>query len=371
MKIKEKDHNIFVIEFDKNRRIGDLKEIYECIGELSKEIGLGTYGGVNTDVLYREIAKVGYNIEREEICASDDDDIGLRMPNFWPINFGKHALSTAMYYVKEQMRYTSGFESFPSWNREARKQLGWISLIEIYDINDVLTDLNERRISYFSTPRTLMECVRFLEDWGMDRLGEYRDYSEEIEKWSKKQGFYDRSEWHLGREQSKSLMKQEKRRTNVRLCVNEYWKQVLCDRGFNPNDRELDILSPEYEQQRDPKIVLVGEDFFPLDGRFTSNKSDETITFKYNFRDIQHVIPVNTSDPKNTSIANAELLREKYPQAKIGLMTYGNKSGKLFKLIKEDGVKEGPSEEVVYSLMAVLGLNNNINLMGELEKCLK
>ena len=182
MKIKELEEGLYVAQFDRERKLTSPKSSYQTIQDISKEISLVTYGGVNTDVLYREIKNAGFEIDREEICASDDDNIGLRMPNFWPINFGPHSLSTAMYYAKEQIRYASGFDTFPRWNRSARDNLGWISLLEVYDINEIVRDLNEKKINHFSTPRTLMECARYLEGWELARLEDYVYLSQEIEK---------------------------------------------------------------------------------------------------------------------------------------------------------------------------------------------
>ncbi len=371
MKIRKIGEGVYVAEFDKRKTLIPGNKPYQKIMDISEAISLGTYGGVNTDVLYQKIKESGFEINREEICASDDDDIELRMPKFWPINFGPHSLSNAMYYIKEQMRYTSGFDSFPEWNRNARDQLGWISLLEVYDIEEVVKDLNIRRVDHFSTPRTLMECVRYLEGWRLDRLKDYAGLSNEIEIWAKKQEFYDSSEWHLGRKESKDLMKKKRRKTNVRLCVNKYWKQILLKRGFSKGDRELDILSSTYENERYPKLILVGEDFFPLDGRFTDIQGEQTITFQYNFKDIRHVVPIKKEDLKNKPLINAKLIREKYPKSNVVLMTYGTGSGKLFKLIKEDGVKEGQSEEVVNALSAITHFSLKPELVGGLEKCLK
>ncbi|MBT3304192.1 hypothetical protein HN592_04495 [Candidatus Woesearchaeota archaeon] len=354
------------------QKVTDLTKAHTLLCKAFKERPIGTYGGVNTDTLYEAITRKGYDITREEICAKDDEDVGLHMPNFWPINIGEWAMSIAMYYSYMQMRYTSGFPTFPSWNRQARTEIGWESTIEVYDLNRLTKRLETNEWPFFSSPLTLTECMRHLEGWQMRRLNAYKEYSRKIEAWAKKQPFYDATEWHLGREQSKRLMQKTGQITNVRYCVKRFWQDVLTQRELQEGDRELDIVTPLFSQDRMPDLMLVGEDFFETDGRFTPFDPEQhsTLTFKYNFQSrVEHTNPVRKEDPKQHNYMTAQIATEQHPHTNVVLLSFDPQQRKLFKLIKEDGTKEGLSLEVILASAACLDYLG-VNILKEVETCL-
>jgi len=365
------DEGIFKYSFAFSK-LKDALQAQCLINEINKVLYLGTYGGMNTDILYDEYCQIFSDVKRDEICPTDDEDIGLRMPEFWPINLGNDSLSIAMYYCKEQMRYSSGFNNFPNWNTDIRKKYGWNSIVELFNYNNVYQRIIKEKINYFSTPFTLTECMRYLEGWQLERLNVYKSYALKIFDWAKKQPFYVKNEWFLGRDESRNFIKLNNRITNVRYCVKMYWQNYLLNKPIQLGDKELNIVSRKFSDDRRPEIVLIGEDFFPLKGRFDDNDNSisDKIVFTYNFINrLQHSIPLKHKKDSINNEGNAILLKKKYPNANIIILSY-EEGNKLFKLIKDDNIKEGISIEIVLSYLSVLDIYGLTDLQIKLIKCI-
>ncbi len=384
MRKQEIDKDIWRYFFPANP-LSKQAEVQAILKPAFKKINLGTYGGMNTDVFYETLLKRGYPVQREEICPEDDDSIGLRMPNFWPVNQSEWALSTAMYYSFYQIKHLSILDDLSSWNPEARQDFGWVSAVEVYDTTKLVGRLRSEKMDFFTTSLTLMECVRYLEGWGIKRLEAYRDYSNEIKAWAQKQAFFDASEWNLGREKSEAFFKEHGRISNVRLCVKEYWKMVLLNKGYNPGDKEIDIVSRAFSKNRNPDIVLIGEGFLDLGKGFVefdlskedvdieALKRDESkMVFPYNrYKGRVRVYSRREQDNGDHALATAKLAREHHPNAKIILLSYELEERKLFRLVKSDEVKEGMNLEVALAGQAILDAKNEKDYVRQIGECLK
>lgn len=372
MNKKNLDSKITRYEFEFTR-IKDREKINALLEKVMNLFKIGTYGGLNTDVLYEDLIKKGYNLKREEICPIDDEFIGLRMPNFWPINQGKNAMNIAMYYNWMQMKETMKKENLSEWNREARKTLGWLGMIEIQDTSKLIKRLNNEKWDFFSTPFTLTECARYLEGHDSKRLIFYKEFSENIRSWAKKQSFYDPGEWGLGKEKSKEIYKKFGRPSNVRFSVRKFWEIKLLNNLYNPEDRELNIISKEFSEARNPKAVLLGEDFLELEGMSAryDPRDHNLIRWFSKSESLWKDVPVKKNSSLEKQEKNAEILREKYPNSEIILLNFDQKIKRAFQLSKNDLKKEKTNLEGVLALMAYLDCIGANNYVEELEEKLE
>lgn len=364
--------NIKKYEFEK-KEIKNLNFIQKRLEKYINECKVGSYGGVNTDILYEEFKELGYDLEKEEVCPEDDELIGLRMPNFWPINQGGSCFSIAQYYNFIQQKQKMKSENFSFWNKEVRKDFGWVGIVELFNTSNLITRLRKEKYPFFSVPYTLTECMRYLEGHESKRLEMYKDYAQVIFDWAKKQDFFNSKEWFLGKNKSWEIQENSEILLNPKLAVKKYWQEILLNKRYEYSDRELNIVSRDFSFNRNPEIVLVGEDFLELEG-FASKydpikhnlenwfeKSKNTTTY----------FPVKKRDEKNNQYKNGKILSEKYPDSKIILLSYEPRLEKTFQLSKNNLKKESLEIETIFAAQAYFNEINQKQFVGGLEECLK
>jgi len=369
MKKRKIDNKITKYEFGFSK-LKNKKRVNGILEDAYNSCRIGTYGGLNTDIVFEDLKRKGYSLKREEICPTADDDIGLRMPNFWPINQGKDAMSIATYYNWMQMKETMKKENILDWNKKVRENFGWIGMVEIQDTSKLVKRLKQENIDFFSTPFTLTECARYLEGHKSKRLNFYKEFSEKIRKWAKNQPFYDASEWNLGKEKSGYIYEKLGRPSNVKLCVKKFWENELLNKRYVPSDRELNIVSRDFSNARNPKAVLLGEDFLELEGEFAKYdpKIHNLLEWFSKSEDLWHRIPVKKKASEEKQEKNAELLREKYPESEIILLSFDPKMQRPFQLSKNDLKKEDTNLEVVLASMAYLDKLGEKDYVEKLKK---
>jgi hypothetical protein len=328
----------------------------QLLEDVSETVNLGTYGGVNTDILFESFSEKGYDIRREEICPTADDDIGLRMPNFWVINQGPSVMSIATYYNWMQMKETLKKSSIEEWNPEVRSSFGWLGMVEVFDTSELRKRLEAERYPYFSVPFTLTECVRYLEGHDSERLKIYAGFAEEIRQWSQKQIVYNPEEWGLGKEGSLTLQQRKGLPTNVKQCVRAFWENELLGKRYSRKDRELNVVSREFSGKRDPKVVLLGESFLGSQGFSTDYDLDKHNLIYSPSRSSGKMVPlpILKNPDKAVQLRNALLLNEKYPEAKIILLSHSPEDKIPFKLADSQLKKEDANLESMLGLWAYL-----------------
>jgi len=372
MKIQKLSKRIIKYEFER-KEIKDITQAKLKLKEYHSKSKFGTYGGVNTDLLYEKFKSMGHPLEKEEVCPEDDDFIGLRMPNFWPINQGNSSISIAQYYNFVQQKERMKEENFSNWNLSVRKDYGWVGLIEIFDLGNLVKRLKEEDHPFFSVPHTLTECMRFLEGHESKRLKIYEGYAKTILEWAKEQDFYNPSEWFLGKSSSKKVQKSLNRLLNPKLAVKLFWKNQLLNKHYDINDLELDIVSKRFSSNRDPEAILVGQDFLELGGfdiEYDPSKHNLIDLFEKS-KDKTKTFPIKKRDPKDNQYKNAKLLEEENPNSKIIMLSYSQDSDKLFQLSNNTLKKEGINLETVLATQAYFSEKRYPDFVKGLEICLR
>ncbi|MFA5841717.1 MAG: hypothetical protein WC835_01995 [Candidatus Paceibacterota bacterium] len=302
-----------------------------------------TFGDTNFRVLEKFFLKHGYSPESLNLCFDDDKSIGLEMPKTWYLNKGKHALSIAAYYNYLNFHGIVENKNLETFNKKIVKDYGRIACIEVYFEKELKQFLDTNKIKYFGTPRTLTECVRYLEGWDLEkypRLKGYATFSKFIEFWSRLNfPHFNVEEWHLGKEKSNKINKNGL--TNVRKAVRYFWENHLINarKNISAEDIEIDILGGDkFHKIRQPELILMSEDLFSKDNsdceifvNLTRRLSREKIFF--------------SKKKNNFAEKNAKAARAIYPNAIIVLIENDMFSRRNFSLMNP--IKQSLNEDVV------------------------
>ncbi|NQZ85189.1 MAG: hypothetical protein HRU03_05725 [Nanoarchaeales archaeon] len=270
------------------------------------------------------------------------------MPNVWYLNKGDDCLSIPMYYNFLQLKVKAQDNTLYTENQEIISEFGRVPIIEIYKQDKLESRLKKQGYDYFGTEKTLTEPMRILEGWDLNqvpRLREYVAFSNEMESWIQNNcPFYDASKWRLGKEESNRLRAVEGV-SNVRECIKYFWKNHLLHKTpkIDSSDIEIDIIDPRFASQKQPDIVIVGENF--LDTHSNPNNASEKINFDY-FTDNSRITLPTLTKNDGTDLKNAKLLTEQYPNAEILVFRNNELSKSRFKLAKYDEVKAGINPEL-------------------------
>jgi hypothetical protein len=340
MKIKKIDEKIIKVIVDQNDY--NLDEYYDNLLFLESQ-NILTFGDTNYRVFEKFFMDKGYNPKPLDLCLDDDKSIGLEMPNVWYLNKGKHALSIATYYNYLNWHGIVENKNLDTFNKEIFNDYGRISCIEVYLEKELKSFLDVKNIEYFGTPRTLTECVRYLEGWNIEkypRLKSYATFSKFIELWSKINfPHFNSEEWYLGKEKSNKI-NGSGQVTNVRKAVQFFWQNYLLKKHKKVSDEdvEIDILSEKFHGIRQPKIILLSEDLF----------SKENSNFEI-FKNLTKKLSKNKiyiSRLKNDfPMKNAKVAREIYPDSLIVLIENDASFLRNFSLINP--IKQAINTDVV------------------------
>lgn len=324
-KIENKIIKVIIEEKDYN-----LDEYYDNLIYLEREDIL-TFGDTNFRIFEKFFQENGYKPELLNLCIDDDKSIGLEMPATWYLNKGKHALSIAMYYNYLNFRGILEFKEMDTFNKKIVKDYGRTACIEVYLEKELKHFLDVNNISYFSTPKTLTECIRYLEGWDIEeypRLKSYATFSKFIELWSRINfAQFNANEWYLGKKKSNEINK--KGLTNVRLAVRYFWENYLLKnhKHINPEDVEIDILGGEkFSKIRKPKVVLISEDLF-------SKENSKFEIFKNLTRKMGKSKMYISKKKNDFPTKNAEIAKTIYPNSLIVLIENHTSLNKNFSLM--------------------------------------
>lgn len=340
MKIEKADKRIIkviVCQDDYN-----LDEYYDNLLFLESK-NILTFGDTNYRVFEKFFVEKGYNPEPLDLCLDDDKSIGLEMPKVWYLNKGKHALSIATYYNYLNWHGIVENKNLGTFNKNISDDYGRVACVEVYLEKELKSFLDVQNIEYFGTPRTLTECVRYLEGWNVDkypRLKGYATFSKFIELWSRINfPHFNSEEWYLGKEKSNKI-NCSGQVTNVRKAVQYFWQNYLLKKyeRLSDEDVEMDILGGKFHNIKQPKIILLSEDLF-------SEKNSDFEIFK-NLTKKLAIDKIHISRLKNDfPMKNAEVAKEIYPDSLIILIENDNSSERNFSLINP--IKQAINTDVV------------------------
>ncbi len=316
MKVERINKNIIKIIVDQ----GDynLDEYYDDLIFLESK-NILTFGDTNYRVFEKFFAEKNYNPQPLDLCFDDDKSIGLEMPKTWYLNKGKHALSIATYYNYLNFYDIVENKNLVTFNEKIAHDYGRIACIEIYLEKELKSFLDLHKIEYFGTPRTLTECVRYLEGWNIEkypRLKGYATFSKFIELWSRINfPHFNADEWHLGKEESNKINKTG-RLTNIRQAVQYFWKNYLFEkhRKLSGEDIEVDILGGgKFHKIRQPRIILLSEDLF-------SEENSDYEIFKNLTKELSKEKIYISKRKNDFPRKNAEIAKAIYPDSLIILI---------------------------------------------------
>lgn len=336
-KLGEKLARVVVSKDDYN-----LDEYYDNLIFLESK-NILTFGDTNFKILERYFSAHGYDPEPLDLCFDDDQSIGLEMPHTWYLNRGKHALSIAMYYNYLSFHEIVERKSLETFNEKIAREYGRIACIEVYGEKELKSFLDRHKIEYFGTPRTLTECVRYLEGWNIEeypRLKGYATFSQFIELWSRINfPHFNADEWYLGKGKSNQINKNGA--TNVRKAVKYFWQHYLLKkhRHVSDEDIEIDILGgAKFHTIRQPKIILMSEDLF-------SAKNSTCEIFKNLTEKLSQKKIYLSKSKNNFPLKNAEKARIIFPDSLIILIENDRSFQRNFSLINP--VKQALNTDVV------------------------
>ncbi len=340
MKIQKVDNKIIKIIVEKDDY--NLDEYYDDLIFLESK-NILTFGDTNFRVLEKFFLNNGYKPEQLDLSLYDDKSIGLEMPKTWYLNKGKHALSIATYYNYLNFHGIVENKNLETFNKKIAKEYGRVACIEIYSEKEFKSFLDFHKIEYFGTPRTLTECVRYLEGWSIEkypRLKGYATFSKFIELWSQINfSHFNAKEWHLGKKKSNQINKNSL--TNVRKSVRYFWENYLLKKHekISDEDIEIDILGDgKFHKIRQPEIILMSEDLF------SEENSDHEI-FKNLTKRLSKKKIYISNYKNNFPEKNARVARIVYPDSLIVLIENDEHSSRNFSLINP--IKQALSEDVV------------------------
>jgi hypothetical protein len=329
MKIQKIDKKIIKIVVDESDY--DLDDYNNNLIYLESKKIL-TFGDTNFKVFEKFFKENGYTPESLDLCYFDDKSIGLEMPKTWYLNKGKHALSIATYYNYLNFHGIVENKKLDIFNKKIFSKFGRVSCIEIYLEDELVCFLNKNKIEYFGTPKTLTECVRYLEGWNIEkypRLKGYITFSKFIELWSRLNfPDFNANEWYLGKERSNEI-NLSGRLTNVREAVRFFWKNYLSRKhGHSSNeDVEIDILDGnKFYNIRQPKLILISEDLF-------SEENSNFEIFTNLTKKIYHKSIFISKKKNNFPFKNAKIASKIYPNSTIVLIETSENFGRNFSLM--------------------------------------
>lgn len=340
MKIKEVDRKIIKVTAEQ----GDynLDEYYDNLLFLESR-NILTFGDTNYRVFEKFFINEGHSPEPFDLCLDDDKSIGLEMPKVWYLNKGKHALSIAAYYNYLNWHGIVENKNLDTFNKNISDNYGRVSCVEVYLEKELESFLDVKNIEYFGTPRTLTECVRYLEGWSIEkypRLKGYATFSKFIELWSEINfPHFNSEEWHLGKEKSNEI-NNSGQVTNARKAVQYFWQNYLLKKHkrLSDEDVEMDILDEKFHDIRQPKIILLSEDLF------SENNSDyeifKNLTKKLS-KDKIYISKLKNDFP----MKNAEAARGIYPHSLIILIENDTSFSRNFSLINP--IKQAINTDIV------------------------
>lgn len=341
MNINKISNKIFKVSVDSKEDF-NLDNYFDDLIFLEKKKIL-TFGDMNFRVFEKYFNKLGYNPEKVDLCFDDDKSIGLELPNTWYLNKGKHALSIAMYYNYLNFHAIVENRDLNTFNKNISDKYGKTACIEVYFEEELKQFLDINKIEYFGTPRTLTECVRYLEGWSVDkypRLKGYITFSKFIELWSSINfPYFNSKEWYLGKEKSNQINKHKL--TNVRKAVRYFWENYLLKyhRNISVEDIEIDILGGnKFHNIRSPKIILISEDLFSEDN------SDYEI-FGNLTKKLQKGKIYLSKKKNNFPEKNAKIASKLYPEALVLLIENCDKLRRNFSLLSP--IKHAINEDTV------------------------
>lgn len=325
-------------------RIVDADRIHDDLSFLHRA-GMLTFGDQTTRILFDEFQRLGYSVTLTDLCLEDDVSIGLQMPETWYLNCGLYAPSISMYFNFLNFKEMAKVGALYARNAEVVRDFGRIAAVEVYVQSELQQSLDTAGKRYFGTPRTLTECMRVLEGWDLERLprlGRYVTYANYIRLWcSINFPGYKASEWGLGKEASRVALRQNGT-TNVRQAVQFFWQNHLENRAQRValEDIEIDILDSAFQQTRQPRYILIGQDIFAEE----SVDTGFDIVFR-SFSESQIIRCPRAITPNDKQFKTAQLLRKRFPFTTV-IMFKNPPSMPSFTMTKYDEVKEGVSREV-------------------------
>lgn len=340
MKIEKIDSRVIKVIADQNDY--NIDEYYANLIFLESK-NILTFGDTNYRVFEKFFIEKGYDPKALDLCLDDDKSIGLEMPKVWYLNKGKHALSIAAYYNYLNWHGIVENKNLETFNKKIADDYGRIACIEVYLEEELKSFLDLHKIEYFGTPRTLTECVRYLEGWSVEkypRLKGYATFSKFIELWSKINfPQFNSGEWHLGKEKSNQINKAGQV-SNVRKAIRYFWQNHLLKKHekVSAEDVEIDILSGKFHRIRQPKIILLSEDLFS--DRNSDYEIFKNLTKKLSKEKIYISKLKNDFQAKNAKIAN-----EIYPDSLIVLLENDGSFNRNFSLINP--IKQAINADVV------------------------
>jgi len=336
-KINKKIIRVVVSQDDYN-----LDEYYENLVFLESK-NILTFGDTNYRVFEKFFTEKGYDPKSLDLCLDDDKSIGLEMPKVWYLNKGKHALSIATYYNYLNWHGIVENKNLTTFNKKISDEFGKISCIEVYLEKDLTSFFNMHKVEYFGTPRTLTECVRYLEGWNITqypRLKGYATYSKFIDLWSRINfPHFNADEWYLGKEKSNQI-NNKGQLTNVRKAVQYFWQNYLLGKHkrLSDEDVEIDILGGKFHEIRQPKFILLSEDLFSK--KNSNYEIFKNLTKKLSKEKI-YISKLKNDFPRK----NAEIARLVYPDSLIVLIENDKKLNRNFSLINP--IKQAINTDVV------------------------
>lgn len=340
MKIEKIDKKIIKVIVEKDDY--NLDEYYDNLLFLEAR-NILTFGDTNYRVFEKFFINKGYNPESLDLCLDDDKSIGLEMPKVWYLNKGKHALSIATYYNYLNWHGIVENKNLDTFNKHISNDYGRVACVEVYLEKELKSFLDVQNIEYFGTPRTLTECVRYLEGWSIEkypRLKGYTTFSKFIELWSKINfPHFNSEEWYLGKEKSNKI-NNSGRVTNVRKAVQYFWQNYLLKKHkrLSDEDVEMDILGGKFHGIRQPKIILLSEDLF-------SEKNSVFEIFKNLTKKLSKDKIYISKLKNNFPMKNVEAAREIYPDSLIVLIENDTSFLRNFSLINP--IKQAINTDIV------------------------
>jgi len=355
MKIIQIDDKVIKVKVSQKEDF-NLDNYFEDLIYLEKE-NILTYGDMNFRVFEKYFLEHGFEPQQLDLCYTDDKSIGLELPNTWYLNKGKHALSIAMYYNYLNFHGVVETKSLDTFNTKIYKKYGRIACIEVYTEKELKLFLDNHKIDYFGTPRTLTECVRYLEGWNIEkypRLKGYITFSKFIELWSRINfPYFNYEEWYLGKERSNQINKTGL--TNVRKAVRYFWENYLfeCHRQITAEDIEIDILGGKiFHDTRSPKVILISEDLFS-----NNNSNCEIFT---NLTNKLSKEKIYISKEKNSyPEKNAKIAKKMFPESLIVMIENEKQRYKNFSLLSP--IKQSLNEDTVIATKVLRNILENYN----------
>lgn len=322
----------------------DADRIHSDLSFMEQE-GMLTFGDQTTRILSDEFHKEGYTVELTDLCYEDDLSIGLQMPDTWYLNRGLYGVSISMYFNFLNYKEMAKDGELYTRNLAIAKNFGRIAAIEVYVEKDLLKHLSAGESRYFGTPRTLTECMRVLEGWDIKqipRLKRYVTYADFIRLWCQVYfpGF-KQEEWGLGKEASKAIL-QSSGTTSVREGIMFFWRNYLEKKidKIAPEDIEVDILDVNFQRERSPRYVLLGEDIFSDESVDTGSE----MLFR-SFSESKIMRYPRNIQSNEMQYKTAKLIQRRFPSTTI-IMFKNPTTMPTFTMTKFDEVKEGISREV-------------------------